>query len=200
MRSHTFLFSALVLIPLIGAGCSPDSPVSLDKYQTPTETPSAPPTPPAPPVAPPLPTEDTATGSHNTTITTTTRPLASSTTMNPNTMEPPAFPGILPSAQTRNRQIRIKTSKGDIVFDLLPKEGPLAASNFVYLVRRKFYDGLTFHRAEPEFVIAGGDPRDGTGDPGTSSTMIPLVFRMRLALSQWRIPPEFERFPVFIIR
>lgn len=77
-----------------------------------------------------------------------------------------AFPGVLPESET-NVKVRIKTSKGDIVIQLLPKEGPNAASNFVYLIKEKFYDGLTFHRYEPGFVIQGGDPiGNGTGGPG----------------------------------
>ncbi len=78
-----------------------------------------------------------------------------------------AFPGILPASETSNKRIRISTLKGDIVFELLPQAGPKAASNFVYLAKQKFYDGLTFHRVEPSFVVQGGDPKgDGTGDPG----------------------------------
>lgn len=78
-----------------------------------------------------------------------------------------AFPGVLPEAETANKIVRIKTTKGEIVFELLPKEGPRAASNFVYLATKKFYDGLTFHRVVPGFVIQGGDPLGtGTGGPG----------------------------------
>lgn len=77
-----------------------------------------------------------------------------------------SFPGVLPESET-DVHVRIKTSKGDIVIQLLPKEGPNAASNFVYLIKQKFYDGLTFHRYEPGFVIQGGDPLgNGTGGPG----------------------------------
>jgi cyclophilin family peptidyl-prolyl cis-trans isomerase len=68
---------------------------------------------------------------------------------------------------TVNQQVRITTEKGDIVFELLPNEGPKAAANFISLVGRKFYDGLTFHRVVPGFVVQGGDPKgDGTGGPG----------------------------------
>jgi cyclophilin family peptidyl-prolyl cis-trans isomerase len=78
-----------------------------------------------------------------------------------------AFPGVLPAAQTTNKQVHLKTSKGDIVFELLPEEGPNAASNFVYLASRGFYNGLTFHRVVPGFVIQGGDPEGtGRGGPG----------------------------------
>ncbi len=78
-----------------------------------------------------------------------------------------AFPGILPAKETANKRILIKTNKGNIVFDLLPNDGPKAASNFVYLVKHKFYDGLTFHRIVPGFVVQGGDPTGtGMGGPG----------------------------------
>jgi peptidyl-prolyl cis-trans isomerase B (cyclophilin B) len=80
-----------------------------------------------------------------------------------------AFPGVLPDAETANKIVRIKTNKGEVVFELLPQEGPKAASNFVYLAKKKFYDGLTFHRVVPGFVIQGGDPLgNGTGGPGYS--------------------------------
>ncbi len=61
----------------------------------------------------------------------------------------------------------IKTSKGDIVVELNPQAAPQTVNNFVYLAQNGFYDGLTFHRVEPGFVIQGGDPAgDGTGGPG----------------------------------
>ncbi len=78
-----------------------------------------------------------------------------------------AFPGVLPDEQIKNKQIRIKTTKGDIVFEVLPEDAPKAASNFIYLTEQSFYNGLTFHRVEPGFVIQGGDPYgNGTGGPG----------------------------------
>ncbi|MFH1252775.1 MAG: peptidylprolyl isomerase [Candidatus Uhrbacteria bacterium] len=76
-------------------------------------------------------------------------------------------PGILPAEQIQNKQIRIKTAKGDIVFELYPDTAPITVSNFVYLTQQKYYDGLTFHRREEGFVIQGGDPLgNGTGGPG----------------------------------
>lgn len=69
--------------------------------------------------------------------------------------------------QIENKVIRIKTQYGDIVFALFPAEAPLAVGNFVSLTSKGFYNGLTFHRVEPDFVIQGGDPKgDGTGGPG----------------------------------
>jgi len=61
----------------------------------------------------------------------------------------------------------IKTVKGDIVVELDPSAAPQTVNNFVYLSQNGFYDGLTFHRVEPGFVIQGGDPLgNGTGGPG----------------------------------
>jgi cyclophilin family peptidyl-prolyl cis-trans isomerase len=61
----------------------------------------------------------------------------------------------------------IDTSKGKIVCELYPKDAPQTVNSFVFLSREHFYDGLTFHRVEPDFVIQGGDPNgDGTGGPG----------------------------------
>lgn len=77
------------------------------------------------------------------------------------------LPGILPESDRLNKAVRIKTKKGEITFLLLGDEAPLTVSNFVWLARQKFYDGLTFHRVEPGFVIQGGDPKgNGTGGPG----------------------------------
>lgn len=78
-----------------------------------------------------------------------------------------AFPGVLPENQIAGRQIRVVTEKGIILFELFDKEAPKAVSNFVYLAKAGFYDGLAFHRVEPGFVIQGGDPNgNGTGGPG----------------------------------
>lgn len=61
----------------------------------------------------------------------------------------------------------IVTSKGDIVCELYPKQAPLSVTNFVYLAKGGFYNGLTFHRVVPNFVIQGGDPTGtGSGGPG----------------------------------
>lgn len=61
----------------------------------------------------------------------------------------------------------IKTAKGNIVAELYPKDAPQHVNNFVFLARDGFYNGLTFHRVVPGFVIQGGDPLgNGTGGPG----------------------------------
>ena len=61
----------------------------------------------------------------------------------------------------------IHTAKGNIVVELDPSAAPQTVNNFVYLAQSGFYDGLTFHRVEPNFVIQGGDPAgNGTSGPG----------------------------------
>jgi cyclophilin family peptidyl-prolyl cis-trans isomerase len=61
----------------------------------------------------------------------------------------------------------IATDRGDIVMDLDPRLAPRTVNNFVALARQGYYDGLTFHRVEPGFVIQGGCPQGtGTGGPG----------------------------------
>ncbi|MFP4344162.1 MAG: peptidylprolyl isomerase [Anaerolineales bacterium] len=61
----------------------------------------------------------------------------------------------------------ITTSKGEIVVDLNAEAAPVTVNNFVFLAQQGFYDGLTFHRVEPDFVIQGGDPTGtGQGGPG----------------------------------
>jgi cyclophilin family peptidyl-prolyl cis-trans isomerase len=63
----------------------------------------------------------------------------------------------------------LKTSCGDIVLALTPGKAPNTVNNFVVLAKRDYFDGLTFHRVVPDFVIQGGDPAgDGTGGPGYS--------------------------------
>ena len=64
-------------------------------------------------------------------------------------------------------RVTIGTDRGDIVMDLDPRLAPKTVNNFVSLARQGYYDGLTFHRILPGFVIQGGDPLgDGTGGPG----------------------------------
>ena len=61
----------------------------------------------------------------------------------------------------------ISTDGGTIVMDLDPQLAPNTVNNFVGLARDGYYDGLTFHRVVPEFVIQGGCPEgSGRGGPG----------------------------------
>lgn len=61
----------------------------------------------------------------------------------------------------------LKTSKGDIKLQLFADKAPVTVANFVNLAKRGYYDGLTFHRVIPDFMIQGGCPHGtGTGGPG----------------------------------
>jgi peptidyl-prolyl cis-trans isomerase B (cyclophilin B) len=61
----------------------------------------------------------------------------------------------------------IDTNRGKITLDLFAKDAPKTVNNFVFLARDHFYDGVTFHRVIPDFMIQGGDPTGtGRGDAG----------------------------------
>ena len=61
----------------------------------------------------------------------------------------------------------IETEKGTMKVRFYEKDAPNTVANFVKLSKSGFYNGLTFHRVIPDFVIQGGCPRgDGTGGPG----------------------------------
>lgn len=87
----------------------------------------------------------------------------------------------------------IRTTKGEIVVELDPTAAPLTVNNFIYLALNGFYDGLTFHRVEPNFVIQGGDPLgDGSGGPGYD---LPPEIRLKhvdgaIAMARRGGPPE----------
>lgn len=69
-------------------------------------------------------------------------------------------------------KVQFETTQGIIVAEIYKDKAPITAGNFLKLVESDFYDGLTFHRYVPNFVIQGGDPSgDGTG--GSPET-IPL--------------------------
>lgn len=60
--------------------------------------------------------------------------------------------------------VTIHTAKGDIELQLYPEDAPKTVKNFATLAQKGYYNGLTFHRVEPGFVIQGGDPNgDGSG-------------------------------------
>jgi cyclophilin family peptidyl-prolyl cis-trans isomerase len=66
-------------------------------------------------------------------------------------------------------RVLMKTSKGDIEIELFENEAPNTVANFISLVEKGYYNGLTFHRVLPNFMAQGGDPTgDGTGGPGYS--------------------------------
>ena len=64
----------------------------------------------------------------------------------------------------------IKTGKGNMKVEFYEKDAPKTVANFVKLSKEGYYDGLTFHRVIPDFVIQGGCP-DGTGAGGPGYTI-----------------------------
>jgi peptidyl-prolyl cis-trans isomerase B (cyclophilin B) len=63
--------------------------------------------------------------------------------------------------------VTLATNCGTIAIQLDVRHAPRTAASFAYLVRRGFYNDLTFHRVAANFVIQGGDPNgDGSGGPG----------------------------------
>lgn len=80
------------------------------------------------------------------------------------------------------KYVTIEMEKGgEIVIELYPHSAPKTVENFLKLTREGFYNGLTFHRVVPNFVVQGGDPQgDGTGGPGYT---IPAEFNDRKHLT-----------------
>jgi peptidyl-prolyl cis-trans isomerase B (cyclophilin B) len=64
----------------------------------------------------------------------------------------------------------IQTQKGTMKIEFFEKDAPKAVKNFTDLASKGYYDGLTFHRVLPNFVIQGGCP-DGTGAGGPGYTI-----------------------------
>jgi cyclophilin family peptidyl-prolyl cis-trans isomerase len=79
-----------------------------------------------------------------------------------------------PKPETTDEVAVIETKHGKIVVEFYEKDAPKTVANFKKLARENFYNGTTFHRVIPNFMIQGGDPNskdddrgnDGTGGPG----------------------------------
>ena len=68
---------------------------------------------------------------------------------------------------SENIKITMKTDKGNLSITIYAADTPMTAANFLNLASRGYYDGLTFHRVIPNFMIQGGDPTGtGAGGPG----------------------------------
>lgn len=66
-----------------------------------------------------------------------------------------------------NPRVKIETSKGVVIVELYENEAPDTVGNFVSLVKKKFYDGIKFHRVLPNFMAQAGCPNGlGNGGPG----------------------------------
>ena len=84
-----------------------------------------------------------------------------------------------------NPQAIIGTKFGDITIEFSPDVAPLHVANFLKLARDKFYDGTTFHRVIPGFMIQGGCPNTKTGAKGRPGTGGP----------GWNVKAEFNKTP-----
>jgi peptidyl-prolyl cis-trans isomerase B (cyclophilin B) len=92
----------------------------------------------------------------------------------PPSATPLANPPSQPSGD--GTKVTISTKLGDIVIEIYNRSAPVASQNFVNLANAGFYNGVTFHRLVPGFVIQGGDPAgDGSGGPGYSIRDEPVV-------------------------
>lgn len=81
----------------------------------------------------------------------------------------PAQPEPKPARLTGSWTVTMRTSCGSFTVRLDTERQPKTAASFKSLVAAGFYDGLSFHRIAPDFVIQGGDPTgDGSGGPGYS--------------------------------
>src|SRR5437879_12231080 len=75
--------------------------------------------------------------------------------------------GLFSPCHAGGAQVLIETDRGKLTLWLYPDAAPRTVTRFVELVKKGFYNGLTFHRVVPKFLIQGGDPAgDGTGGSG----------------------------------
>jgi cyclophilin family peptidyl-prolyl cis-trans isomerase len=85
----------------------------------------------------------------------------------PTSVDPPEDGEVL--EQGDDATATVSTNLGDFTIKLDTDQAPITTNSFAYLAEQGFYDGLTFHRIVPGFVIQGGDPLgNGTGGPGYS--------------------------------
>ena len=71
----------------------------------------------------------------------------------------------------QNPIVTIQTTQGTLKVELYPEVAPNTVNNFIYLVKRGFYDGTIFHRVIPGFMIQGGDP-EGNGTGGSEHEIV----------------------------
>ena len=63
--------------------------------------------------------------------------------------------------------IQIQTDRGNMTIEMFEDDAPNTVANMIYLIEKRYYDGLNFHRVIPDFMIQGGCPQGtGTGGPG----------------------------------
>ena len=109
-------------------------------------------------------------------------------------------------ANARGPQVTIETSMGTIQLQLFPEQAPKTVENFVTHAKAGYYDGMTFHRVIPNFMIQGGDPT-GTGMGGESiwgqpfeDEFSPELYNLRGALSMANAGPNTNGSQFFIVQ
>lgn len=109
-------------------------------------------------------------------------------------------------ANARGPQVTIETSMGTIQLQLFPEQAPKTVENFVTHAQAGYYDGLTFHRVIPNFMIQGGDPT-GTGMGGESIWGQPFedefsqeIYNLRGAVSMANAGPNTNGSQFFIVQ
>ena len=108
-------------------------------------------------------------------------------------------------AAAQGPKATIKTNQGEIVVQLFEKLAPKTVKNFIELANKGYYDGVTFHRVIPDFMIQGGDPT-GTGHGGESTYGHPFedefsdqLFNFNGALSMANAGPNTNGSQFFIV-
>ncbi|WP_420325925.1 peptidylprolyl isomerase [Levilactobacillus brevis] len=109
-------------------------------------------------------------------------------------------------ANARGPQVTIETSMGTIQLQLFPEQAPKTVENFVTHAQAGYYDGLTFHRVIPNFMIQVGDPT-GTGMGGESIWGQPFedefsqeLYNLRGAVSMANAGPNTNGSQFFIVQ
>ncbi|MEO0092409.1 MAG: peptidylprolyl isomerase [candidate division WOR-3 bacterium] len=114
-----------------------------------------------------------------------------SETLKPTTPKPESMPT---QATSKYAIIFVKSSEkplGKIKIELYIQDAPQTCANFIKLAQQGFYNGLTFHRVIPGFVVQGGDPKgDGTGGPGYTipAEISPKFKHIRGTVATARLP------------
>lgn len=123
-------------------------------------------------------TESSPAGGMGTTTTTTDTTTTTTTTAYGVAPYGAASPAATKPQPGKHTMVTMETTKGAIVLELHDDDAPVTTKNFVDLVNKGFYNGLTFHRYVEGFVIQGGDPT-GTGEGGPGHTI-------NLEIGKWK--------------
>ena len=117
-----------------------------------------------------------------------------------------SFPQLATEVKENETLVEMETSMGVIKMKLFPDLAPKTVENFVKLSNKGYYNGVTFHRVIPDFMIQGGDP-DGTGRGGKSiygdkfeDEISDKLYNLRGALSMANSGPDTNGSQFFIVQ